>query len=127
MPAIGGSLESITLDGRSFAVTADADTGRKLGGYENSIEANGDGTGRLIKAIVMPMLSGVVVEIDDTQNDHEFVQALANSNRFFPATATFASGVTYQWTSQIIGELSFSNQSTTASFDLSGTGTMTPQ
>lgn len=127
MPAIAGSMESITIDGRSFAVTADADTSRKLGGFENEVQSNGDGTARTVKTRVPWSLTGVVVEIDDTAGDHEFLQSLQNSNRNVPVTATYVSGVSYQATGQVVGEVVFNNQSSTASLDLSGSGEMTPQ
>ena len=127
MPAIAGSIESITLDGRSFAVTADADTSRKLGGFENEVQSNGDGTTRAVKTRVPWSLTGVVIEIDDTAGDQEFLQALQNSNRNVPLTATYVSGVSYQATGQVVGEVVFNNQSSTASLDLSGSGEMTPQ
>ena len=48
MPAVGGSIESVTLNGRPFPVAADAEAQRKLGGWENEVQANGDGfTARL--------------------------------------------------------------------------------
>jgi len=127
MPAIAGSIESITLDGRSFAVTADADTSRKLGGFENEVQSNGDGTARTVKTRVPWSLTGVVIEIDDTAGDQEFLQALQNSNRNVPVTATYVSGISYQATGQVVGEVVFNNQSSTASLDLSGSGEMTPQ
>ena len=127
MPAIAGSIESITLDGRSFAVTADADTSRKLGGLENEVQSNGDGTTRAVKTRVPWSLTGVVIEIDDTAGDQEFLQALQNASRNFPITVTYVSGVTYQATGTITGEVVFSNQASTSSLDLSGGGEMTPQ
>jgi len=127
MPAIAGSMESITIDGRSFAVTADADTSRKLGGFENEVQSNGDGTARTVKTRVPWSLTGVVIEIDDTAGDQEFLQSLQNSNRNVPITATYVSGVSYQATGQVVGEVVFSNQSSSASLDLSGSGEMTPQ
>lgn len=127
MPAIAGSMESITIDGRSFAVTADADTARKLGGFENEIQPNGDGTSRTVKTRVPWALSGVVVEIDDTLGDQEFLQDLQDSNRNVPITATYVNGSVWQGTGQVIGEVVFNNQSSTASLDLSGSGRMTKQ
>ncbi|MBT56166.1 MAG: hypothetical protein CMF72_22545 [Mameliella sp.] len=120
-------MESITIDGRSFAVTADADTSRKLGGFENEVQSNGDGTARTVKTRVPWSLTGVVIEIDDTAGDQEFLQSLQNSNRNVPITATYVSGVSYQATGQVVGEVVFSNQSSSASLDLSGSGEMTPQ
>lgn len=127
MPAIAGSMESVTIDGRSFAVTADADVSRKLGGFENAAESNGDGTVRSVKTRVPWSLAGVVIEIDDTQADQEFLQALQDANSEVPVTGTYVSGVTYQGTGQIVGEVVFNNQSSSASLDLSGSGKLTPQ
>jgi len=55
MAATGGSIESITMDGREFAVAADAESQRKLGGFENEVQANGNGTARIIKISSKPV------------------------------------------------------------------------
>ena len=46
MTAVGGPVESVNIDGRYFAVAADADIGRELGGFTNENQPNGDGTAR---------------------------------------------------------------------------------
>lgn len=127
MAAIGGPIESITLAGRSFAVAADADGQRKLGGFENETQMNGDGTGRLIKSRVPWMLDGITVEIDDSRGDQEFVQDLQDRQDYFPITVTFASGEVYQGTGQVSGEVQTSSQNATAALSLSGPGKMTRQ
>lgn len=127
MAAVGGSIESVTLDGRSFAVAADAEAQRKLGGFENEVQANGDGTARLIKTRVPLSIDGLTVEIDDDRGDHEFLQELTNRNDFFPVAFTYASGFTYQGTAQITGETQASSQSATASISLMGPGVLTKQ
>lgn len=125
--SVGGSIESVSFDGRSFAVPADADVNRKLGGSENEVLPNGDGSGRLIKNVVPFGLSGLTVDVDDLRDDQTFLQALADGNEFFPVTITYASGRIFQGTGQITGELQFSNQTSTATTDVMGTGKMTPQ
>lgn len=127
MPAIGGSIESVSLSGKGFAVAADADTQRKLGGYENEVSANGDGTARLIKTRVVMSVTGLTISIDDDRGDHEFLQELADRNAFFPVAIVYASGAIWQGTAQITGELAFGSQNATASIDLSGTGNLTLQ
>ena len=127
MAAVGGSIESVTLDGRSFAVAADAEAQRKLGGFENEVQANGDGTARLIKTRVPLGIDGLTVEIDDDRGDHEFLQELTNRNDFFPIALTYASGITYQGTAQITGETQASSQNATASISLMGPGVLTKQ
>lgn len=127
MPAIGGSIESVSLDGRSFGVAADAEAQRKLGGFENEVMANGDGNARLIKTRVPMSIAGLTVEVDDDRGDHEFLQELSNRNDFWPIAITYASGKTYQGRGQISGELQVSSQNATAAFDLSGPGVLTVQ
>ena len=127
MPAIGGSIESVTLDGRNFPVAADAEAQRKLGGWENEVQANGNSTARLIKTRVPLSLVGLQLEVDDDRGDHEFLQALADRNDFFPTAITYASGLTYQATSQITGELQSSSQNAIAEVSLSGPGVLSKQ
>ena len=103
MTAVGGSVESISLDGRGFAVAADAEAQRKLGGFENEVLSNGDGTARLIKTRVPLAIDGLSIEIDDDRGDHEFIQELSNRTDFFPLEVTFASGAIYQARGQIVG------------------------
>ena len=128
MSAVGGSIEEVTLDGRTFPVAADAEAQRKLGGFENEVQANGDGfTARLIKTKVPLAIDGLTLEVDDDNGDHEFLQELANRNDFFPIAITYASGATYQGTAQITGEMQASSQNATAAVSLMGPGTLTKQ
>lgn len=124
---VGGSIESITLDGRTFAVAADAEAQRKLGGFENEVQANGDGTARLIKTRVPLVLDGLTLDVDDANGDHEFLQALADGNSFFAIAITYASGEVYQGTAQITGEMQVSSQNATAAVNLMGPGELTKQ
>lgn len=127
MPAVGGSIESVTLDGRIFGVAADAEAQRKLGGFENEVQANGNGTARLVKTRVTWSLDGLSLEIDDDRGDHEFLQSLSDRNDFFPVLVTLASGADYQGTGQIVGEMQASSQSATGAVSLMGPGVLTRQ
>lgn len=127
MAATGGSIESVSLDGRNFAVAADAEAQRKLGGFENEVQANGNGTARLIKTRVPLSIDGLTLEVDDDRGDHEFLQELSNRTDFFPVAITYASGATYQGTAQITGELQASSQNATAAVSLMGPGLLTKQ
>ena len=127
MPATGGSIESVTLDGRIFPVAADAETQRKLGGFENEVQSNGNGTARIIKTRVPLAIDGLTIEVDDDRGDHEFLQALSNRNDFFPVAITYASGATYQGRAIITGDLQVSSQNATAALSLTGPGVLTKQ
>lgn len=125
--ATGGSIESITLRGRIYSVAADAEAQRKLGGFENEVMANGDGSARLIKTRVPLSINGLVVSLDDNRGDQEFLQELQDLKDFFPIVITYASGKSYGASAQITGEAPGSSQSTTATINLSGPGVMTAQ
>lgn len=127
MTAVGGSLESINLKGRTFSVAADADVARKLGGFENEVEVNGDGSGRLIKTRVPFSKEGITISVDDDRGDQEFLQNLANLKDFFAINATYASGAVWQGDGQLTGDLVYSSQSATAAINVKGTGKLTKQ
>lgn len=127
MSATGGSIESVTLDGRNFPVAADAESQRKLGGFENEVQSNGDGTARLIKTRVPLAIDGLTLETDDDRGDQEFLQELSNRNDFWPGAITYASGHTYQATLQIVGETQASSQNATTAVSLMGPGILTKQ
>ncbi len=127
MPAIGGSIESVVLGGRLFPVAADAEAQRKLGGFENEVLANGDGSARLIKTSVPLSIAGLTVTVDDSRGDQEFLQDLADSTDFFVLLITYASGISYQGSAQLTGENPYSSQSATAAINLMGPGKLTRQ
>lgn len=127
MTAVGGSIESVALDGRLFSVAADADSTRKLGGFENEHQSNGDGTGRMLKTRVGWSVDGLTLSIDDTRGDAEYLQELQDGLDEFPIAITYASGTVYQGTGQIVGETGTSSQNTTGSVALMGSGKLTPQ
>lgn len=127
MTAVGGSIESVALDGRLFSVASDADSNRKLGGFENERQSNGDSTGRIIKNRVGWSVDGLTLSIDDTRADAEYLQDLQDLLDEFPIAITYASGVVYQGTGQIVGETATSSQNTTAAVALMGSGKLTQQ
>lgn len=125
--ATGGSIESVGLAGRTFAVAADADSNRKMGGWNNEYQPNGDGTGRLIKTREGWSLDGLRLSVDDLRNDQEYLQGLADGNDFFPVSVTYASGAVYTGLGQITGDLQGSSQSTTVEVTLMGPGQLKQQ
>lgn len=128
MAAIGGSIEAVSLSGREFPVSAEATANRKLGGSSNEVKMNGNqSTARLIKTAMPWMLSGLEVEIDDSRNDQEYLQDLADSQNYFAVAVTFASGFTWQGEGQIVEDVEMDSQNATASLSLSGPGKLTVQ
>lgn len=127
MTAVGGPIADLTLKGRYFSVAEDAESNRKLGGYENEVQMNGDKTGRLIKTLVPWGADGLTVSVDDDNGDQEYLQNLANLNDFFEITVGYVSGAIWQGNGQIVGEIANSSKNATATVALQGTGTFTKQ
>ena len=125
--AVGGSIESVSINGRTFPVASDAEANRKLGGFENEVQANGDGTARVVKTRVPWGLDGLQVEIDDDRGDQEFLQEIADGTGFVPCAITFASGITYSGRGIITGEVQGSSQNATTSISLMGPGELAKQ
>ncbi len=125
--AVGGSIESVILNGRNFPVAADAEAQRKLGGFENEVQANGDGSSRIIKTRVSLSIDGLTLNTDDARGDQEFLQSLSNLNDYFPIAITYASGAVYQGRAQIVGETQTSSQNATTAVSLMGPGELTKQ
>ena len=125
--SVGGPVESISLDGREFAVAADADTQRKLGGFENEYQPNGNGTARMVKTRVPWSLTGVNIDLDDDRDDHRFLQNLADGSRDFPIAITYASSAVFQGVGNITGEVQYNNTNSTAALNLGGPQKLTKQ
>jgi ABC-type protease/lipase transport system fused ATPase/permease subunit len=127
MAVVCGSVISITLKGRQFAVSADSDVQLDLGGYTNTIMPNGNGTARLQKLRGVWKASGINVAIDNSRADHEFIQDLKDELDFFPVALEFTDGTVYQGTGQITSETAQSVLNGTMPIELSGTGKATQQ
>ncbi len=127
MPAIGGSIQSISIRGRLFAVASDAEANIKLGGFENEVAANGNATARLIKTRVPWSIDGLQIEIDNTRADHEFLKEIADSLEFVDFTIELAGGAIFQGEGQLVDEVTVSTQSATATIAAMGPANLTQQ
>lgn len=123
----GGSIESISIRGRLFAVASDADAQVKLGGFENEKQSNGDGSARTVKTRVPWSITGLQVDINEAKGDHEFLQEIQDSLDDVSVTVTYANGTTRQGTGTITDEVQYSTQNATATVSLGGGGKLTQQ
>ena len=127
MPAVGGSIQSITIRGRIFSVASDAEANKKLGGFENEVQANGDATARKIMTRVPWSIDGLQVQINDDQADHEFLQEIADSKDFVSIEMELASGTIYVGTGTVTDEIQASSQNATATIKVGGPGKLEAQ
>lgn len=127
MPAVGGSIQSLSIKARVFPVASDAEANKKLGGFENEVQANGDGTARKIMTRVPWSVDGLQVEINNDKGDHEFLQEIADSKDFVSMELELADGTVYAGTGTITDEIQASSQSTTATLKIGGPGKLEAQ
>lgn len=127
MATTGGSLESISLNGRQFAVPADTDVTIKLGGFEGETQANGNGSARKVKTRIPWAITGIQVSCDDSKQDHEYLQNLADQDIPIDVVVSLASGALYTGKGDINGELAKTTQNTVVSFDMMGAGKLVAQ
>lgn len=127
MATTGGSVISISFNGRQFAVPSDTDITIKLGGFENETQANGDGTTRDVKTRIPWMLGSVQVSVDDSQQDLEYLQGLADGALPVDTVIELASGALYTGKGSINGELQKTTANTVGQFDMMGEGKLVQQ
>jgi hypothetical protein len=127
MTAIGGSIQSVEIKGRTFPVAADADSTRKKGGFENELKMNGNATARLIKTRVGWAINDLEIEIDDNRDDQGFLQTIADTKDFVPMSVTYVSGFTHGGKGQILGEVGAGSQNATSKISIGGPGTLAQQ
>lgn len=127
MGAVGGSLEKASIAGRLFAAATDADAGVKLGGYENEVQSNGDGSVRVVKTRVPWSLDGVTLSIDNSKGDLQFLQDVQDKKEEVPMSLTLADGSVYHGKGQIVGELKMQTMASTAAVALMGSKRLAKQ
>ena len=127
MGAIGGPAKTLNFAGREFSIAGDADIGRQLGGFSTERQGNGDGSSRKIMTPMPWALTGLSVGIDPDREDQEFLEDKKNSPDDYPIAITYADDTVYSGLGNIEGELTYSNSSGTASFDLKGDGELKKQ
>lgn len=124
---VGGPIESVSVKGRIFAVAADSDAKRKLGGTSNKVEMNGNGTARIIKTAEGWELSDINVEINDTRGDQEHLQSVADGKEFVPCLITLCSGANYSGKGIITDMPEAGTMNSTGKISLSGPGKLKKQ
>lgn len=127
MAAVSGSIQEISIRGRNFAVAADADADRALGGFTNDVQANGNGSARLVKKRVPWKIGGLTLSVDDGRADHEFLQSISDANDFVTITITLVSGLTYQGLGIITDDFNYSTEKGTSGVTLMGPQKLTQQ
>lgn len=124
MAAVGGDVQQISINRRLFNVAGGNDATIVKGGKDNTIEMNGNRTGRVIQKQVPWTITGLQVEIDHDKDDLGFLQQVKDSGEKVPCTIDLVDGTTYRGTGTIVDATELSTEKTTASVSLSGDGNL---
>ena len=115
-----GAWESIVLDGRRFACKADDSVKVTLPGFENEVIVGGDGSNWLKKTRHAGKISDINVICNPANEDHEFLQGLADSMEFFPVSGTKVNGTVYGGDMQITKTVEHDDSENVVGLELSG-------
>lgn len=79
---MAGSIKEVALNGRTFETVADADANTDIGGVMNEWIPHGNGvTGHVSQTAKGWKVEGVGIYIDDTREDQEFIQDIADKGQ----------------------------------------------
>lgn len=127
MSAIGGSIESMSINGRTFEVASDADAAIRTGDPDVEIQINGGGSARVIVTKMPWAIGGVVLSIDTHAGELEFLRELKSSGKMVPISITLANGDVFSGTGIPTGELTYQTANSTATVECGGPGKLDRQ
>lgn len=102
---IHGAMRSFTINGRAFKPAHDSPGNKSMGGRNNEVQMNGDGSFRTIQTLMPGAFGDINIEIDDSRGDQEFLQDLSDHGLPVPVVATYASNVSYTGDLVLTGEV----------------------
>ena len=101
-----GDIRQFTLNGREFAVKGgDANVNIDIGGFTNESGVSGSGVHTVTMRRKAAGFSDCPLLIDDTNQDLEYIQGIANTGLEVPVTLTLVSDVTYSGSLAVIGDI----------------------
>jgi len=117
----GGDIRQLMVKGREFDVKGeDANVNIDLGGYSNEMGLNGNGVSHVVQRRKVAGFSDCPISVDDTRQDLEYLQDIANTGELAPTTITLASGITYSGSLLPIGDLAKATGDGTLSLEMRG-------
>lgn len=103
--AIAGAPRSLTIKGRYFKVAHDSPGNKAIGGRNNEVAMNGDGSFRTIQTVMPGSLNDLNVEIEDSKGDQEYLKGITDAGLPVAVVATYASNISYTGDLVITGEM----------------------
>jgi hypothetical protein len=116
----GGPIESITIKGRRFACDGE-DSGKiQLGGFNNELKPNGDGTARQIKSRKLATITDLNPQCDPSRGDLEYLQGIQSSFEMADTAVTLVDGTVYSGAMQITDEVEYDAKEGTCGLSMAG-------
>lgn len=115
-----GPIESVTINGRRFAVDGEVDAALALPGYTNEVKANGDRTQRLVKSVKPGRMNALPLIMDDARDDEKFIQEVMDLNIFVPIEITDVNTNVWSGNGQIVEDPETSKKEGTKEVNLMG-------
>lgn len=119
--ATGGPIESITIDGRRFAVDGEVDAALALQGYMNEVKPNGDKTVRVVKSVKTGRVNSIPIVIDDARDDESFIQGVMDNTELVNISVTDVNGNVWSGVGQIVEDPETSKKEGTKEISVHGT------
>ena len=99
-----GDIRQLTIDSREYDVAPESSCTVKPGGFKNEVARNGNGTLHVKQARTNAGIDALSISIDDSRQDLEELQTIANDGEAVPATMTLASGIAYSGPLVLVAE-----------------------
>jgi len=103
--SINGAMRGLTIGGRGFKVAHDGPGNKDLGGRNNELAMNGDGSFRTLQSVMPGSLNDLQIEIDNSRGDQEYLKGIADAGLPVNVVATYASNTSYAGDLVLVGEM----------------------
>ena len=100
-----GDIIQATIDGTEFDPKGDTGCDVFPGGYSNEAAANGNGTVHVTQKKILGGFDNLSLSIDDETDGLKTLQDIADAGEPVAVSITMPSGVTYQGSLVLIGEV----------------------
>lgn len=101
-----GDIRQLKINSREFDVKGgDSAVKIRLAGFQNEMELSGNGNPLIRQRRKLAGFSDCPIMVDDTNQDLEYLQSLADAATPVPVSMTLATGITYGGTLAIVSDL----------------------
>lgn len=101
-----GDIRQLKVNSRELDIKGgDASVKIRLSGFQNSLDLSGNGNQLITQRRKTAGFADCPVMVDDTNQDLEYLQSLADAATPVPVNMTLATGVTYGGTLVVVSDL----------------------